>query len=58
MITRYAAMNLLWCVPGVGGSEEYLLRQLDGLSSIKHNQPMIYLLLLKNRNMHMNLRHI
>ena len=37
MITRYAAMNLLWCVPGVGGSEEYLLRQLDGLSLITHN---------------------
>lgn len=30
-------MNLLWCVPGVGGSEEYLLRQLDGLSLITHN---------------------
>jgi glycosyltransferase involved in cell wall biosynthesis len=37
MITRYAAMNLLWCVPGVGGSEEYLLRQLDGLALITHN---------------------
>lgn len=27
-------MNLLWCVPGVGGSEEYLVRQLVGLSEI------------------------
>lgn len=27
------AVNLLWCVPGaVGGSEEYLVRQLTGLS--------------------------
>lgn len=29
-------MNLLWCVPGVGGSEEYLIRQLVGLASIDH----------------------
>lgn len=28
------AMNLLWCVPGVGGSEEYLVRQLMGLAEI------------------------
>lgn len=28
------AVNLLWCVPGVGGSEEYLLRQLAGLVEI------------------------
>ena len=29
------AVNLLWCVPGVvGGSEEYLARQLDGLAEI------------------------
>ena len=28
------AMNLLWCVPGeVGGSEQYLVRQLLGLAS-------------------------
>lgn len=28
------AVNMLWCVPGqVGGSEEYLLRQLSGLAS-------------------------
>lgn len=30
------AVNLLWCVPGVGGSEEYLVRQLAGLSQIEH----------------------
>lgn len=30
------AMNLLWCVPGVGGSEEYLVRQLLGLTEIEH----------------------
>ena len=30
------AMNLLWCVPGVGGSEEYLVRQLLGLADIEH----------------------
>jgi alpha-1,3-rhamnosyl/mannosyltransferase len=30
------AMNLLWCVPGVGGSEEYLVRQLSGLTEIDH----------------------
>ena len=29
-------MNLLWCVPGVGGSEEYLVRQLLGLADIEH----------------------
>jgi alpha-1,3-rhamnosyl/mannosyltransferase len=29
-------MNLLWCVPGVGGSEEYLVRQLLGLAEIEH----------------------
>lgn len=29
------AMNLLWCVPGVGGSEEYLVRQLLGLAEIE-----------------------
>lgn len=32
----HIAMNLLWCVPGVGGSEEYLVRQLLGLSEISH----------------------
>jgi alpha-1,3-rhamnosyl/mannosyltransferase len=30
------AVNMLWCVPGeVGGSEEYLVRQLSGLASIQ-----------------------
>lgn len=30
------AVNMLWCVPGeVGGSEEYLLRQLTGLAEIQ-----------------------
>lgn len=30
------AVNMLWCVPGeVGGSEEYLLRQLSGLAAIQ-----------------------
>ena len=33
-MTRRIAMNLLWCVPGVGGSEEYLVRQLLGLAEI------------------------
>ena len=29
------AVNLLWCVPGeVGGSEEYLVRQLLGLAEV------------------------
>ena len=31
MAAKRVAMNLLWCVPGVGGSEEYLIRQLVGL---------------------------
>ena len=31
------AMNMLWCVPGVGGSEEYLVRQLLGLAEIEHD---------------------
>ena len=30
-------MNLLWSVPGVGGSEDYLLRQLMGLAEITHD---------------------
>ncbi len=31
------AVNLLWCLPGqVGGSEEYLVRQLIGMSEIEH----------------------
>jgi alpha-1,3-rhamnosyl/mannosyltransferase len=31
------AVNLLWCVPGVGGSEEYLVRQLIGLTENSHH---------------------
>ena len=32
---RRVAVNLLWCVPGrVGGSEDYLVRQLLGLSEL------------------------
>ena len=37
MSTHRVAMNLLWCVPGVGGSEEYLVRQLLGLAAISHD---------------------
>lgn len=30
------AVNMLWCIPGeVGGSEEYLIRQLSGLAAIE-----------------------
>jgi len=33
-MTTDVAVNLLWCVPGkVGGSEQYLVRQLDGLGA-------------------------
>ncbi|MEO8363813.1 MAG: glycosyltransferase family 1 protein [Ilumatobacteraceae bacterium] len=32
------AVNMLWCIPGeVGGSEEYLVRQLSGLAAIESN---------------------
>jgi alpha-1,3-rhamnosyl/mannosyltransferase len=35
-------MNLLWCRPGrVGGSEEYLVRQLIGLSELDHEFEMV-----------------
>jgi glycosyltransferase involved in cell wall biosynthesis len=34
--TARVAVNLLWSVPGVGGSEDYLVRQLAGLSVIDH----------------------
>ncbi len=35
MVDPAIAVNLLWCVPGdVGGSEEYLVRQLLGLAEI------------------------
>jgi glycosyltransferase involved in cell wall biosynthesis len=38
------AVNLLWCVPGdVGGSEEYLVRQLIGLTELEHEfRPVLY----------------
>ncbi len=38
------AVNLLWCVPGdVGGSEEYLVRQLLGLAeAAPHVRPTLY----------------
>ncbi len=30
------AVNMLWCIPGeVGGSEEYLIRQLSGMAAIE-----------------------
>lgn len=33
---RRVSVNLLWCVPGeVGGSEEYLVRQLTGLCDVR-----------------------
>lgn len=34
---RRVALNMLWSVPGVGGSEEYLVRQLAGLSATEHD---------------------
>lgn len=40
-MTRRVAMNLLWCVPGVGGSEQYLVRQLLGLSQVQHDFSVI-----------------
>ena len=36
MTKLHVAMNLLWCRPGVGGSEEYLVRQLAGLHANGH----------------------
>ena len=33
-MTTRVALNMLWSVPGVGGSEEYLVRQLLGLAAI------------------------
>ena len=40
------AVNLLWCLPGrVGGSEEYLVRQMIGLSEIESPySPVLYVL--------------
>ena len=34
---KRVAVNLLWCVPGVGGSEEYLVRQLRGTTENTHD---------------------
>ncbi len=35
MAAMRVGVNLLWCRPGrVGGSEEYLVRQLDGLAAV------------------------
>lgn len=31
------AVNMLWCVPGVGGSQEYLVRQLLGTTEVDHD---------------------
>lgn len=31
------AVNMLWCVPGVGGSQEYLVRQLIGTTEVEHD---------------------
>lgn len=44
--TVEVAVNLLWCVPGqVGGSEEYLARQMLGLSELGHAfHPRLYVL--------------
>ena len=44
--TIEVAVNLLWCVPGdVGGSEEYLVRQLVGLAAQPSNiAPTLYCL--------------
>jgi glycosyltransferase involved in cell wall biosynthesis len=44
MVDPAIAVNLLWCVPGdVGGSEEYLVRQLLGLADVKPRfRPTLY----------------
>ena len=41
---RDIAVNLLWCLPGqVGGSEEYLARQLAGLGGLAPSfSPTLY----------------
>jgi len=47
MMTGAIAVNLLWCVPGdVGGSEEYLVRQLLGLAGLADSRfaPTLYVL--------------
>jgi alpha-1,3-rhamnosyl/mannosyltransferase len=45
-IDPIVAVNLLWCVPGeVGGSEEYLVRQLLGLAENRtHWRPQLFVL--------------
>lgn len=35
-MTTKVAVNMLWCVPGVGGSQEYLVRQLIGTTECDH----------------------
>jgi glycosyltransferase involved in cell wall biosynthesis len=41
-MTLEVAVNLLWCVPGeVGGSEEYLARQLAGLAEVDPDQSVV-----------------
>jgi glycosyltransferase involved in cell wall biosynthesis len=44
MVDPAIAVNLLWCVPGdVGGSEEYLVRQLLGLAdATPHFRPTLF----------------
>ena len=44
MVDPAIAVNLLWCVPGdVGGSEEYLARQLLGLADVEPRfKPTLY----------------
>ena len=44
MVDPAIAVNLLWCVPGdVGGSEEYLVRQLLGLAEAEPRlRPTLY----------------
>lgn len=41
-MTFRVAMNLLWCVPGVGGSEEYLVRQLHGLAQLGNDNVDVF----------------
>ncbi|MEY2627468.1 MAG: hypothetical protein RJB08_1227, partial [Actinomycetota bacterium] len=37
-MTLRVGVNLLWCRPGkVGGSEQYLSRQLAGLLAVEHD---------------------
>jgi glycosyltransferase involved in cell wall biosynthesis len=41
-MTLEVAVNLLWCVPGeVGGSEEYLARQLAGLAEVDPDRSVV-----------------